>query len=164
MIRLFAGDVLVRAFDEQPGARAVLGQHGLEVAMEDEGAIERTEQLPGEGDRPLEPVAKDLQRGPEIVPHDGGAAGRAGVVARVRVAGRCLEQHLELEQEIVLVLERERREPRLALEALLEVQPPRAAEQAGVRVVHTARRGLGPVPWLRAQGVAPRRHGVKLYG
>ena len=105
------------------------GQHGFEVAVEDERAIERPEQLARERDGALEPVAKDLERRAKILGDDRGAARRTRMVARIREARRRLEQHLELEEQLVLPVERERAEPRLALGALLA----RAARRVPLR-------------------------------
>jgi hypothetical protein len=70
----------------------------------------------------------------EVLGDDGGALGGAGVVARVREAGEPLEEDLELEEDFVLLVEREAREPRLARLRVLAPQAARVAEQIGVRI------------------------------
>ena len=148
---------LRRAVRDEPAARAVFREHGFEVAMEDERAIERPEQLTRERDGALEPVAKDLERRAKILCHDHGAARRTGMVARIRETRRRLEQHLELEKQLVLPVERERTEPRLALGALLARQAPRAAQEIVVRIPRRTRQ----------RGAARRccgHFGLKLYG
>jgi hypothetical protein len=109
---------LVRAL-KQARARVVFGQDGLEVAMEDEGAIGGAEQLARQRDGARQAIVKRRERRAQIERHDGGAARRAGVIARVREAGGRLEPHLELEQRFVAALELELGQPALALGALL---------------------------------------------
>src|SRR4051812_17092464 len=110
--------------------------------MEDESAIERPEQLTRECNGALQAITKDLERGAKIVRDDGGAAGSSRVVARVREASGGFEQDLELEQELVLAIDGERREPGLARGTLLALEAPCTAQKVGVGVARAARRRL----------------------
>ena len=101
---LFGGG-LVGALAEQAGARVVLGQHRLQVAVKDEGSIGTAEQLARERDGARQAVVKSGHVGAKVERDDGGAARRPRVIARIGEAGRGFEQHLELEQGFVAPFE-----------------------------------------------------------
>src|SRR6185436_18734031 len=118
----------------QTRAGVVFGQHRLEVAVEDEGAVGRSEQLSRQRNGAREAVVKGAHRRAEVERHDRGAARRPGVVARIGEAGGRLEQYLELEQGFVAALEPKLRQPGFALRALLALERARLAQQGLVRI------------------------------
>jgi hypothetical protein len=126
---------LVRALAEQARARVVFGQHRLEVAVEDEGAIGRAQELARQRRAAGEPVVKGGQRRAKVEGDDGRAPRRTRMVARIREASRGLEQHLEFEQRFVAAFQLELGQPRLALRALLTLQRSRFAQQRLIRIL-----------------------------
>ena len=103
------GRLLRHRLADELGARGVLGEHGLEVALEDEGAI-----LAAPSSCRARPTTRAIAVAPvrevaaEIDGDDRRPPRRAGVVSWVGEAGEPLEQDLELEEDLFLALDGER--------------------------------------------------------
>jgi hypothetical protein len=124
-------------------ARRVLREHRLEVALEDVRPVAFAEHGARELDDARHAVARVLQVLVKVVADDRVAARGAGVVPRVREARDALEEDLELEERLFLLVRGELGEPRLARLLLLAPEPPRVAQELGVRVAPgRARRAL----------------------
>jgi hypothetical protein len=134
LLRSVLGELLLH----QAAARRVLGENRLEISRERVGALLVTEELLGERDHPLRGVAEDSQLLVEVLGDRRPGGRRTGVVPRIAEAGDPLEEHLELEERLLLALPGERDEPRIARGRLLATEPAGVAQQVRVDVALVA--------------------------
>ena len=146
------GRVLVHRGVQELGARGVLGEHGLEITLENEGSIAIAEHGARELDDARHAVARQREVLAKVEADDRLAAPVARVVARVGEAGDALEQDLQLEERVFFLVGGEARVPRLARLLLLATEPARVAQELGVGVA--AGRSFG----LRRRGRGLGRH------
>ncbi len=171
--RVVAPDGVGETPARQARARLIVGQHRLEVALEDERALALAEQQAARLHDAAEGLAHQRRVLAEVLGHHRRLARRPGVVARVGEAGQALEEDLELEQVLDLALHGEPGQPRLARRRVLAPQPARVAQQVVVDVallrraaVARRRRGHGPdgtpnaVPSPTGERARPCRRGA----
>src|SRR5260221_10897692 len=102
--------------------------------MEDVSSLARPEELPNEMDGAGQAVAKKGRRFTEVLGDDGRALRRPRVIPRVREACCRLEENLELEEQLLLVVDRKLGEPSVAMRPVLAREVPSADEKIGVGV------------------------------
>lgn len=121
---------LVREARPRPFVR----KNGLEVSLEDERAISLEEQGARERDDARHSLARDAHRLAEVLRDDRGALGWPGVIPGIGEASEPLQQDLQLEEDVVLLVERQPVKPRLAGLSLLAPEAARLAEEIRVGI------------------------------
>jgi hypothetical protein len=122
-----------------------------------EGLIARAKQLTREGNGSLNPVAEQRRRLTKVLSHDGNPPRWPRVIAGIGETRRCLEQHLEFEEDVLPVLQVEGLKPLVACDALLLTQRTRAAQQfidANLGWQHAWARALGD---KHARNLSPKQ-------
>ena len=137
--------------------------------MENERAIALEEERPREREDARHALAGETRRLAEVLRDHRSALRRAWVISRVREAGEALEENLELEEDVVLLVEREPVEPRLSSLRVLAAK--RFETRAGLLFgsLHQAMElelsiigpwsGGAAAPFFRLKAASPRSSG-----
>lgn len=110
-------------------AGAVIGENGLQIALEKVGATAPFEEPLGERKDAVGRLGDALLSLAEVLGDDGGTLGRAAVVARISKANQAFEKGLKL-KKVVEAFGGERRYPALAGDGACGIEGARVVEEA----------------------------------
>ena len=132
--KAFLGGLLGHAFAGELGAGRVFGENRFQVTLKNEGSVAMTQQKAREIDASRCAVAPIREVAAEVDGHHRRASRRSGVVTRIGETGEPFEQDLELEEQLFLVVERQRRKPGFARLLLLATQTSGLQQELGISV------------------------------
>jgi hypothetical protein len=126
--------ILFRRLPHEPGSRAIVGEDGFKIPLENERSVSLHEEDAARLHDANENLAHKRSVFAEVLADDGRSARRTGVIAGVGKAGKALQQNFQLEEVLDLSIQRQSPEPLLARMCVLASEAPRIEQQIVVGI------------------------------